>query len=60
MSGRIGRDGTFVLRNLPEGTYSIEVRINNRMPGLENYRNTTKEGVIAGTENLVIRLTPAE
>ncbi|MEE8104784.1 MAG: carboxypeptidase-like regulatory domain-containing protein [Planctomycetota bacterium] len=60
MSGRIERDGTFVLRNLPEGTYSIEVRVNNRMPGFENYRNTTQEGVIAGSENVEIRLTPAE
>jgi len=59
---RLEPDGSFTVRDLAAGTYTVEVRVSRFMqqdsePALENL---TREGVTAGTKGLVLKLKRAE
>ncbi|MHC4547908.1 MAG: carboxypeptidase regulatory-like domain-containing protein [Planctomycetota bacterium] len=53
---RVEADGTFHLRHLAVGTYTLEVRANNDLPGLPRYQALTLPDVAGGTKNLVLTL----
>ncbi len=55
LGARVEEDGTFVLRNLPAGSYSLEVRT-NPMPGMPRYAPLRRENVPAGTRDVVLQL----
>ncbi len=59
LGARIENDGLFTLRNLPAGTYKVEVRLPG-YPGAPQFKNLVRESVAAGTKNLVIKLDPAD
>jgi len=59
MGARIGGDGAFVMRNLPEGTYTIQVRTWSRGGGPQ-YEALERTAIVAGTENLVLTLIKRE
>jgi hypothetical protein len=58
LAARVKQDGTFELENLPDGVYTIDVRVSNRGPGLPRYQDLTRPNVTAGTEGLRLTLTP--
>ncbi|MHC4972040.1 MAG: carboxypeptidase regulatory-like domain-containing protein [Planctomycetota bacterium] len=59
LGARLYEGGHFALRNLPAGTYTVEVRVGN-FGGGPRYENLTVEGVAAGAKNLVFKLKLAE
>jgi len=59
LGARVDSDGRFVLRNLPAGSYRLEVRVNNNLPGRARLQNLTLENVAAGTTDLALTLQPA-
>jgi hypothetical protein len=58
LGARLEEGGLFTLRNLPAGTYTVEVRVGN-FGGGSRYENLTVEGVAAGAKDLVFTLKAA-
>jgi hypothetical protein len=58
LGARVEEEGRFLIRNLPAGTYSVEVSVWNWGEG-PRYENLTRDGVPAGTEDLLLQLVPA-
>jgi len=59
LGARVEPDGSFLLRNIAGGTYSIEVVVNNWMPDAARLQNLTRDNVAAGTRDLVLALVVA-
>ena len=53
---RLETDGSFRLRNLPAGAYTIEVRTWGGGGSGRRYRQLTRENIVAGTQGLVLQL----
>ncbi|MHC4493621.1 MAG: carboxypeptidase-like regulatory domain-containing protein, partial [Planctomycetota bacterium] len=58
LGARLEEGGLFTLRNLPAGTYTVEVRVGS-FGGGPRYENLTVEGVAAGAKDLVFMLKAA-
>ncbi len=56
LGARIENEGYFTIRNLPAGTYKLQVQ----MWSAVQFKNRVREGVAAGTKDLVIKLAPPE
>ncbi|MHC4953250.1 MAG: carboxypeptidase regulatory-like domain-containing protein [Planctomycetota bacterium] len=57
---RMQGDGTFVVRNVPEGTYDLTVRVWGRGQNQPQYEPLERAGVSAGTKDIVFRLVVRE
>ena len=59
---RVGGDGVFLIRNIPEGSYTLTVRTwgggGNR--GGSQYEPLERPGVVAGTEGMTLQLVAKE
>ena len=60
IGARVESDGTFSISNLPEGTYTIEVRTWSGGGSGQRFKPLTREGVIAGTKDMVFQLEASE
>ncbi len=63
LGARIGPDGSFTVRDLAAGTYTIEVRISRFMQtedGPPALKDLKREGIAAGTKGLILQLERAE
>jgi len=59
MGARVEGDGTFTVRDLAVGRYTVEVRVSNWNENQPRYDNLTREGVEAGATDLKLVLERA-
>jgi len=55
LGARLDADGSFTIRNIPEGTYTLQVRVWGRGDGPQ-YENMERTAIVAGSKDLVITL----
>jgi protocatechuate 3,4-dioxygenase beta subunit len=58
LGARVEADGTFLLVNLPEGTYTLEVRQGGPPGAATAYENLLRENVPAGSRDVLLALRP--
>jgi len=60
LGARVESDGTFVVRNIAEGSYTLEVNVWRMGGGGTQYEKLTRLGIAAGTEDLTLTMLPKE